>query len=162
QEPARAERKLTCGFVGKLDTKYPILQTSTKTTGKAKLTFVAQATVTKQEKTADRHKGGGKLTFSLMPEGKGGALEANYEYNQSTETTNEWKSMVEKRREIDIPDKETGWVEGRANGGWYTGYIVYKVENTGAKSEKIGLIPARVLIQAPTDSVPITWVKRAS
>ncbi|MFH8596456.1 hypothetical protein [Streptomyces rimosus] len=70
--------------------------------------------------------------------------------------------MVEERREIDIPDKEMGWLEGRANGGWYTGYIVYKVENTGAKSEKIGLIPARVLIQAPTESVLITWVKRAS
>ncbi|UKY50319.1 hypothetical protein [Streptomyces inhibens] len=59
-----------------------------------------------------------------------------------------------------------GWVEGRANGGryiGYIGYIVYKLDfsdGNGARKQKMVLIPARVLIQAPGNSVPTTFVKR--
>lgn len=153
-------RTLTCGFVGKLDTKYPTMRTTSKTIGKAKLTYVTQAKVAKEDTTTSGWKAGGKVTISASPENKGGGAETSFEYNQSTSVTNKWESMAEERRDVDIPDKTTGWLEGRANGGWYTGYILQKIDNTDGKAQKIVAIPARVLIQAPTDSAPLTWVKR--
>ncbi|MGW3012103.1 hypothetical protein ACWC9R_25210 [Streptomyces sp. NPDC001219] len=69
--------------------------------------------------------------------------------------------MAEQRRDFPVPEGMAGATfQAHANAGWYTGYIVQKVDDTDAKSEKIVTIPARVLIQAPTDDVPLTWVGR--
>ncbi|MGD3112282.1 hypothetical protein [Streptomyces sp. YGL11-2] len=161
-ELARQNRKLTCGFVGKLDTEYPTMQATSKTTGKAKLTYTTQASVSREDNTTSGWSAGGKITLTATPENQGGSAEGSFTYNQSTSTTNKWATMAEERREIDIPDKTTGWLEARANGGWYTGYILQKIDDTDGKAQKIVAIPARVLIQAPKDSAPITWVKRQS
>ncbi|MET7802905.1 hypothetical protein, partial [Streptomyces decoyicus] len=103
------------------------------------------------------------LAFSASPDNKGGAFEVGGEYNQSTETTKKWASMDQERREFAVPDGMAGGTfQAHANAGWYTGYIVQKIDNTDGKAEKIVAIPARVLIQAPHDDVPLTWVGRES
>ncbi|KPC65286.1 hypothetical protein [Streptomyces chattanoogensis] len=112
---------MPCGFVGVLDTKYPVVQTSAAVRGKAAFDYKYGATV-----------------------------------GQDTSQTSGW-SVGE------VPDRVNGWVEGRANGGEYLGYIVYKLDFTdgsGNRKQKMALIPARVLIQAPGNSVPMTFVKR--
>ncbi|WP_031487956.1 hypothetical protein [Streptomyces bicolor] len=62
-----------------------------------------------------------------------------------------------------VPDGVSGWVEVRTNGGTHLGYIVYTLDFTNAggnRKQRMVLIPARVLIQAPGNSVPMTYVKR--
>ncbi|MER6306303.1 hypothetical protein [Streptomyces sp. NPDC001657] len=156
-----------CGFVGVLDQKYPTVQSTAEVTGRAKLTYRTQATVGRDTSQTKGWSAGGKVSTTFKPEAPGpdAGGEFNFSYSESTTTTNRWTSMVEQDTEIDVPDSSVGWLDGRANGGWYTGYIVYKINLTpadGAPKQKIVAIPARVLIQAPGKSAPMTWVKRDS
>ncbi|MEU8912726.1 hypothetical protein [Streptomyces nigrescens] len=154
-------RKLTCGFVGKIDQRYPVMVTTDRVPGGTKLTYVTEASIGTEEKEVKGWKAGGKLTINLSPDNKGAALEGGGEYNQSTETTKKWASMAQQRREFTVPEGVAGGTfQAHANAGWYTGYIVQKIDNTDGKAEKIVTIPARVLIQAPDDDVPLTWVGR--
>ncbi|MEV5123339.1 hypothetical protein AB0K49_11065 [Streptomyces decoyicus] len=160
---AKGEKKLACGFVGKIDKKYPVMATTDRLPGGTKDTYVTEASIAKEEKEVSGWKAGGKLTLSAMPDNKGGQLEGSAEYNESTETTNKWAVMAQQRRDFTVPDGMAGGTfQAHANAGWYTGYIVQKVDDIGGKAEKIVAIPARVLIQAPTDNVPLTWVGRES
>ena len=156
-----------CGFVGVLDTKYPTMQTSAAVMGKAQFSYKTQATVGQDTGQTSGWSVGGKVTSQLQtPGGPGGGTagtELSFEYSQSTTTTNKWTTMTEQNNTYDVPDGVSGWVEGRANGGKYIGYIVYKLDFTsgnGDRKQKMVLIPARVLIQAPGNSVPMTFVKR--
>ncbi|MFI6764968.1 hypothetical protein [Streptomyces sp. NPDC050355] len=156
-----------CGFVGILDQKYPTVQSTAEVTGRAKLTYKTQATVGRDSSRTKGWSAGGKVSTTFKPEAPGpdAGGEFNFSYSESTTTTNRWTSMVEQDTEIDVPDSSVGWLDGRANGGWYTGYIVYKINLTpadGPPKQKIVAIPARVLIQAPGKSAPMTWVKRDS
>ncbi|MFE1174047.1 hypothetical protein [Streptomyces sp. NPDC058773] len=158
---AKQNHKLTCGFVGKIDKKYPVMKTTDRVPGGTHLTYVTNVSIGTEEKEVSGWKAGGKLTFNASPENKGGSLEGSFEYNQSTETTKKWASVDEQRRDFSVPNDVAGAAfQAHANAGWYTGYIVQKVDDTDAKAEKIVAIPARVLIQAPTDDVPLTWVGR--
>lgn len=156
-----------CGFVGVLDQKYPTVQSTAEVTGKAKLTYKTQATVGRDTSGTKGWSAGGKVSTTIHPEAPGpdAGGEFNFSYSESITTTNRWTSMAEQDTEIDVPDGSVGWLDGRANGGWYTGYIVYKINLTPADGEpkqKIVAIPARVMIQAPGKSAPMTWVKRDS
>lgn len=154
-------RKLTCGFVGKIDKKYPVLLTTDRAPGGTHLTYVTEASIGTEEKEVKGWKVGGKLTINASPDNKGIALEGGGEYNQSTETTKKWTNMSQLRRDFAVPEGMAGATfQAHANAGWYTGYIVQKIDNTDGKAEKTVVIPARVLIQAPTDDVPLTWVGR--
>ncbi|WP_369393562.1 hypothetical protein AB5J72_42940 [Streptomyces sp. CG1] len=158
---------MPCGFVGVLDEKYPIMQTSAGVMGKASFDYKFGATVGQDTSQTSGWSVGGKVTSELAtPGGPGGGkagTELNFTYSESTTTTNKWTTMVEQTNKYEVPDRVNGWVEGRANGGRYIGYIVYKLDFTNANGErrqKMVLIPARVLIQAPGNSVPMTFVKR--
>jgi hypothetical protein len=156
---AKGGKKLTCGFVGKIDQKYPVMVTTDRVPGGTKLTYVTEASVGAEDKEVKGWKVGGKLTINAYPENKGPAGEVSGEYNQSTETTKKWMSLARSQREFTVPDGvEGGTFQAHANAGWYIGYIVQKIDNTDGKAEKIVAIPARVLIQAPNDEVPLTWV----
>lgn len=158
---AKAEKKLRCGFVGKIDQKYPVMVTTDRVPGATKLTYITEASVGTEEKEVKGWKVGGKLTISASPDNKGPAIEGGGEYNQSTETTKKWMNLARSQREFTVPDGvEGGTFQAHANAGWYTGYIVQKIDDIGGKGEKIVAIPARVLIQAPNDDVPLTWVGR--
>ncbi|MFI1204982.1 hypothetical protein ACH4VR_37120 [Streptomyces sp. NPDC020883] len=158
---------MPCGFVGVLDQKYPTMQTSAGVMGKASFDYKYGATVGQDTSRTSGWSVGGKVTSQLnTPGGPGGGnagTELNFTYSESTTTTNKWTTMVEQTNKYEVPDRVNGWVEGRANGGKYIGYIVYKLDFTNASGErrqKMVLIPARVLIQAPGNSVPMTFVKR--
>ncbi|AJT63101.2 hypothetical protein T261_1415 [Streptomyces lydicus] len=158
---------MPCGFVGVLDTKYPVMQTSAGVMGKASFDYKYGATVGQDTSQTSGWSVGGKVTSQLnTPGGPGGGnagTELNFTYSESTTTTNKWTTMVEQTNKYEVPDRVNGWVEGRANGGKYIGYIVYKLDFTdgsGNRKQKMVLIPARVLIQAPGNSVPMTFVKR--
>lgn len=158
---------MPCGFVGVLDKAYPAMQTSAAVMGKAQFSYKTQATVGQDNSQTSGWSVGGKVTSQLQtPGGPGGGTagtELSFEYSQSTTTTNKWTTMTEQNNTYDVPDGVNGWVEGRANGGWYTGYTVYKldfVDADGNEKQKMVLIPARVLVQAPGNAVPMTFVKR--
>ncbi|KPI14844.1 hypothetical protein OV450_8239 [Actinobacteria bacterium OV450] len=158
---------MPCGFVGVLDTAYPVMQTSAAVMGKAQFSYKTGATVGQDTTQTSGWSIGGKVTSELStPGGPGGGkagTELNFTYSQSTSTTNRWTTMTEQTNTYDVPDGTSGWIEGRANGGTYSGYIVYKLDFVNAGGEerqKMVLIPARVLIQAPTHPAPMTFVKR--
>ncbi|KIZ17002.1 hypothetical protein [Streptomyces natalensis] len=156
-----------CGFVGVLDKAYPVMQTSASVMGKAQFSYKTQATVGQDTSQTSGWSVGGKVSSELTtPGGPGGGKagsELNFTYSESTTTTNKWTTMTEQTNTYDVPDGVSGRVEGRANGGWYIGYNVYKLDFTdgdGNRKQKMVLIPARVLIQAPGNSSPLTYVKR--
>ncbi|MFG2290638.1 hypothetical protein ACGFOU_31730 [Streptomyces sp. NPDC048595] len=157
-----------CGFVGVLEKKYPTIQSTAEVTGKAKLTYKTQATVGQDKAETKGWSVGGKVSASLVPPGdKGGVSpggEVNFTYSESTTTTNKWTSMAEQGVEIDVPEGSVGWLDGRANGGTYIGYIIAKehLASGGTEKQKLVAIPARVTVQAPGKSTPMTWVKRDS
>ncbi|ARF53407.1 hypothetical protein [Streptomyces gilvosporeus] len=158
---------MPCGFVGVLDKAYPTMQTSAAVMGKAQFSYKTQATVGQDTSQTSGWSVGGKVSSELTtpggPGGGTGGTELNFTYSQSTTTTNKWTTMTEQNNTYDVPDGTSGWVEGRANGGQYIGYTVYKLDLTdgnGDRKQKLVLIPARVLIQAPGNSVPMTFVKR--
>ncbi|MGD3108637.1 hypothetical protein [Streptomyces sp. YGL11-2] len=160
-------KPMPCGFVGVLDTKYPTMQTSAAVMGKAQFSYKTQATVGQDTSQTSGWSVGGKVSSELTtpggPGGGKGGTELNFTYSESTTTTNKWTTMTEQNNTYDVPDGVSGWVEGRANGGRYLGYIVYKldfVDGSGKEKQKLVLIPARVLIQAPGNAVPMTFVKR--
>ncbi|MFD5514028.1 hypothetical protein ACFWIB_40940 [Streptomyces sp. NPDC127051] len=166
QEPGG--QPMPCGFIGVLDKAYPVMLTSAAVMGRAQFSYKTGATVGQDTTQTSGWSIGGKVTSELStPGGPGGGkagTELNFTYSQSTSTTNRWTTMTEQNNTYDVPDNATGWVEGRANGGTYTGYIVYKLDFVGAggdERQKMVLIPARVLIQAPTHPAPMTFVKRS-
>ncbi|MEU9119419.1 hypothetical protein AB0C96_06090 [Streptomyces sp. NPDC048506] len=158
---------MPCGFVGVLDKAYPTVQTTAAVMGKAKLTYKTQAMVGQDTSQTSGWSVGGKVSATLVPPGSTGGTspggEVNFSYSESTTTTNKWTSLTEQTTDVDIPDGVSGRLEGRVNGGSYLGYIVYKLDFTngdGDRKQKMVLIPARVMIQAPSNPAPITWVKR--
>ncbi|WP_043265390.1 hypothetical protein [Streptomyces sp. CT34] len=158
---------MPCGFVGVLEQKYPSMHHSVPSMGKTTFDYKFGATVGQDTSQTSGWSAGGKVTSELTtPGGPGGGkagTEINFTYSESTTTTNKWTTMTEQTNHYDVPDGVTGYVDGRANGGKYIGYIVYKLDFTdgsGHRKQKMVLIPARVLIQAPGSSTPETFVKR--
>ncbi|WP_438490087.1 hypothetical protein [Streptomyces sp. S186] len=115
---------MPCGFVGVLDQKYPVMQTSSGVMGKASFDYKFGAMIGQDTSQTSGWSVGGKVTSELStPGGPGGGkagTELNFTYSEST-TTNKWTSMVEQTNKYEVPDGVNGWVEGRANGGRYRG-----------------------------------------
>ncbi|UQA92083.1 hypothetical protein [Streptomyces halobius] len=158
---------MPCGFVGVLDEKYPVMQSSTKVMGKGEFSYTTQATIGQDSSMTSGWSVGGKVTAELTTPGTPGGgkagTELNFTYSESTTTTNKWTNLIRQTNTYQVPDRVNGWVQGRAIGGKYIGYVVYKLDFTNAdnnRKQKMVLIPARVLIQAPGSSVPMSWVKR--
>ncbi|MGW3012102.1 hypothetical protein ACWC9R_25205 [Streptomyces sp. NPDC001219] len=69
---AKENHKLTCGFVGKIDQKYPVMKTTDRVPGGTHITYVTQASIGKEDKEVSGWKAGGKITFTASPENQGG------------------------------------------------------------------------------------------
>ncbi|GGX35689.1 hypothetical protein [Streptomyces noursei] len=145
-------------FVGKLDEKYPQRGASDGLTGEGKHTYKVTASVADEKSTTEGGEVGGKITPSIS--GGNGSVggEAGFTYGYSTTSTTKVQSTRETDVEIDVPQGKKGYLEGRANGATYTGYIVVRDLDTGNNQEHLIAIPAKVFIQAAGSSSPVTWV----
>ncbi|MFI1304103.1 hypothetical protein [Streptomyces sioyaensis] len=154
--PTETPRKfpgLRCGFVGKLDEAYPSLVQLPAGVGYKSSKVKYEAKVGREEAKKTEWNVGGKITATLTPPGETGGfgpgVEGNFQYSEATTTTKKWERTVSDEETVNIPgDDKAGWIEARANGAWYIGYIVYQIyDATPGKGLKTVLIPARVLIQ---------------
>ncbi|WP_438489938.1 hypothetical protein [Streptomyces sp. S186] len=149
-----------CMFVGKVDEKYPQRGASDGLTGEGKLTYKVTASVADESSTTEGWQVGGKITPSISGDGASVGGEASFTYSYSSTSTTKVQNTRETGVEINVPQGKKGYLEGRANGATYTGYIVVRDLDTGTNQEHLVAIPARVFIQAPGSSSSVTWVKR--
>jgi hypothetical protein len=149
-----------CMFVGYLKDKYPQRGASDGLTGEGKLTYKVTASVADEQSTTEGWQVGGKITPSISGDGVSAGGEASFTYSYSTTSTTKLQSTRESDVEITVPQGKKGYLEGRANGATYTGYIVIRDLDTSDNQEHLIAIPARAYIQAPGSSSPVTWVKR--
>ncbi|MFF4607302.1 hypothetical protein ACFY12_31775 [Streptomyces sp. NPDC001339] len=149
-----------CMFVGKVDEKYPQRGASDGLTGEGKLTYKVTASVADEKSTTEGWEVGGKITPSISGNGASTGAEASFTYSYSSTSTTKVQSTRETDVEINVPQGKKGYLEGRANGATYTGYIVVRDLDTSTNQEHLIAIPARAYVQAPGSSSPVTWVKR--
>ncbi len=69
------------------------------------------------------------------------------------------QNTLETAVEINVPQGKKGYLEGRANGAYYVGYIVLR-DIDSSNREHLVAIPARVYVQSPKTTSPVTWFKR--
>ncbi|AJT65987.1 hypothetical protein T261_4333 [Streptomyces lydicus] len=148
-----------CMFVGKVDEKYPQRGASDGLTGEGKLTYKVTASVADEQSTTEGWQVGGKITPTISGDGASAGGEASFTYSYSSTSTTKVQNTRESDVEINVPQGKKGYLEGRANGATYTGYIVVR-DLDSSNQEHIVAIPARVFIQAPGSSSSVTWVKR--
>ncbi|MCQ4044719.1 hypothetical protein ACFOSC_20570 [Streptantibioticus rubrisoli] len=150
-----------CVFVGKLDEngKYPVKGSSDGVAGEAKLTYKVSASVTNEKSVTEGWSAGGKITPKIG-DGKSEIQgEASFSYSYATTSTNRVQNTLETSVEINIPKGQKGYLEGRANGAYYVGYIVLRDIDSG-NQEHLVAIPARVYVQSAKTTSPLTWFKR--
>ncbi|WP_039629563.1 hypothetical protein [Streptomyces sp. 769] len=160
QHPAYGQTA-PCVFVGKLDEKYPVRAGTGGLAGEGKLTYKVEASVTDEKSTTEGWSAGGKITPKLGSGDKGGEVggEASFAYSYTATSLNRVTDTLATSVEINVPKDRKGYLEGRANGAYYTGYIVLR-DIDGNHQETVVAIPARVYVQAPNTTSPITWFKR--
>ncbi|GAU66453.1 hypothetical protein SSP35_03_01010 [Streptomyces sp. NBRC 110611] len=149
-----------CMFVGKLDEKYPQRGASDGLTGEGKLTYKVSASVADESSTTEGWQVGGKITPKIGDGESEVGGEASFTYSYSSTSTTKVQNTKETDVEINVPQGKKGYLEGRANGATYTGYIVVRDLDTSTNQEHVVAIPARVFIQAPGSGSSVTWVKR--
>ncbi|MFB7175993.1 hypothetical protein ACFCYM_35090 [Streptomyces sp. NPDC056254] len=151
-----------CVFVGKLDEKYPVRGASDAMAGEGKLTYKISASVTDERSVTEGWSAGGKIAPKLISKDQADiGAEASFSYSYTSTSVSRVQNTLETAAEITVPKNKRGYLEGRANGAYYTGYVVLR-DIDGSNQESIVAIPARVYIQAPHSSTPLTWFKRLS
>ncbi|MFJ3176769.1 hypothetical protein ACIPJK_39625 [Streptomyces roseus] len=151
-----------CVFVGKLDEKYPVRGASDAITGEGKLTYKISASVTDEKSVTEGWSAGGKIAPKLISKDQADiGAEASFSYSYTSTSVSRVQNTLETAVEINVPKDKRGYLEGRANGAYYTGYLVLR-DIDGSNQETTVAIPARVYVQAPHSSTPITWFKRLS
>lgn len=163
-----------CMFVGKLDTrdgsKYPKLGSSSGLLGGGKKTYTVSGQVTDEKSETSGWSVGGKFTpkVTMTPAGDNGGAggevggEASFTYSYSSTTVNRVTSTTEDKTEVEFPSDKKGSLQGRRDGAYYVGYIIVdSVEDTdyGSGTEHLKAIPARVYVQSPTTSTPVSYFK---
>ncbi|MEU0663403.1 hypothetical protein [Streptomyces lavendulocolor] len=150
-----------CVFVGTLDEKYPVRGVSDGVTGESKLTYKVSATVWNEESVTKGWSAGGKITPKIGDGSAGGEIsgEASFTYSYAVTSATKLVNTQETAVEVNVPQGKKGYLEGRANGAYYTGYIVLRDIDTNQKEHMVA-IPARAYVQAPTSSSAVTWFKR--
>ncbi|MFK0265297.1 hypothetical protein ACIQU1_28820 [Streptomyces angustmyceticus] len=162
-----------CMFIGKLDTapdsKYPKAGASTGIAGGGKKTYkVSQQLTDEKSDMAGWSVGGkvsGKVTSTPANGGAGGEAgpEFSFTYSYSSTSTKRNMQQVDDQTEVEFPSDKKGSLQGRRDGAYYVGYIV--VDSVGdpassaANKERLFAIPARVFVQSPQSSTPVTYFK---
>ncbi|KOT84720.1 hypothetical protein ADK70_22570 [Streptomyces rimosus subsp. pseudoverticillatus] len=167
-----------CVFAGKLDetqgSKYPKLGTGGGVAGGAKKTFTISGQVTDENSSSEGWSVGGKFTpkATLSPTGDeggpGGEVggELGFTYSYSSTSLNRVTATQEEKVEMDFTDStKKGSLQGRRDGAYYVGYIFVDYQesagpaNGNGSKEHIKAIPARVYVQSPKSSTPVTYFK---
>ncbi len=159
-DPARVGQKPPCAFVGKLTDKYPVRGSAGDgLAGGGKLTYKISSSVADEKSETEGWSVGGKITPKVSDGKNELPGEASFTYSYSSTSTKKLQSTLETDVEMTVPDgKNKGWLEPRGNGGYYTGYIVYRQNND--TEQRMVAVPARVYVQAHDTTSPITWFKR--
>ncbi|KOU07338.1 hypothetical protein ADK86_04680 [Streptomyces sp. NRRL F-5755] len=162
-----------CMFVGKLDTapesKYPKTGGGGALAGGGKKTFKTSHQITDEKsEVAGWSVGGkvaGKITSSPEKGGIGGEAgpEFNFAYSYSSTSTKRNTLQSDDTTEADFPSDVKGSLQGRRDGAYYVGYILaygHGDPTSSAKDkERLIAIPARVYVQSPKSSTPLTYFK---
>ncbi|MEU8682320.1 hypothetical protein [Streptomyces sp. NPDC048611] len=160
-----------CVFVGKLDTKpgskYPKIGSSSAVLGGGKKTYKVTGQVTDEKSTTDGWSVGGKFTPKVTTTpangGTGGELggEAGFTYSWSVTTTERKMTGVDDQTEVTFPSDKKGSLQGRRDGAYYVGYLVVRYADpkgfARAEEERLIAIPARVYVQSPKSSTPVSY-----
>ncbi|MFF7227967.1 hypothetical protein [Streptomyces sioyaensis] len=156
-----------CIFVGKVDEKWPVRGSTDGVAGGGTLNYKVSGSVTDEKSTTEGWSAGGKISPKITgtPAGdKGGAGgeiggEVSFTYSYSSTSLKRVMNTLETSVQIEVPNDKKGYLEGRANGAYYTGYIVVR-DIDGNNQESLVAIPARAYVQAPDTTSPQTWFKR--
>ncbi|WP_128502328.1 hypothetical protein [Streptomyces inhibens] len=149
-----------CVFVGKLDEKYPVRGASDAMAGEGKLTYKVSASVTDEKSVTEGWSAGGKITPKIISKDAAEVgAEASFTYSYASTSLNRVQNTLETAAEISVPKDKRGYLEGRANGAYYTGYLVLRDIDSN-NQEAVVAVPARVYVQAPDTTTPVTWFKR--
>ncbi|MER5417968.1 hypothetical protein [Streptomyces virginiae] len=151
-----------CIFVGKIDEKYPVRGASDALAGEGKLTYKISASVTDEKSTTEGWSAGGKVSPKIISKDQADlGAEASFSYSYASTSVSRVQNTLETAVEINVPNSKRGYLEGRANGAYYIGYIVLR-DIDGSNQESVMAVPARVYIQAPQSNTPLIWFKRVS
>ncbi|MFH0518536.1 hypothetical protein ACHBTE_15320 [Streptomyces sp. M41] len=149
-----------CVFVGKLDERYPVRGASVAMAGQGELTYKVAAAVTDEKSVTEGWSAGGAITPKLISKDQAEiGAEASFTYSYASTSVTRLQSTLETSVKINVPPGKRGYLEGRANGAYYTGYIVLR-DIDADNHEATAAIPARVYVQAPFTTTPVTWFKR--
>ncbi|MBL1087687.1 hypothetical protein JK359_38150 [Streptomyces actinomycinicus] len=149
-----------CVFVGKLDEKHPVRGASHAMAGEGKLTYKVSASVNDEKSVTEGWSAGGKITPKLISKDQADiGAELSFSYSYASTSVTRLQNTLETDVEIEVPADKRGFLEGRANGAYYTGYIVLR-DIDGDNQESTMAVPARVYVQAPGTTTPVTWFKR--
>ncbi|MEU8781812.1 hypothetical protein [Streptomyces sp. NPDC048637] len=159
-DPARQGQKPPCAFVGKVTEKYPVKGGGGDgLAGGGKLTYKISSSVTDEKSETEGWSAGGKIAPKLSDGKNEFPVEASFTYSYASTSVKRLQNTLETGVEINVPDgKQKGWLEPRANGAYYTGYIVYRQNNEA--QQRMVAVPTRVYIQARDTTSPLTWFKR--
>ncbi|WP_030985768.1 hypothetical protein [Streptomyces sp. NRRL S-1813] len=164
-----------CVFVGVLDdrpgSKYPKLGTGGGIAGGGKKTYSVSGQVTDEKSATTVWSVGGKFTPKVTSTpangGAGGEIggEIGFTYSYSSTSLNRVTGTQEDKYETEFPADKKGSLQGRRDGAYYVGYLFVQYQavpgapGTGPEKEHIKAIPARVYVQSPKSSTPVTYFK---
>lgn len=173
--PQNTAKANPCVFVGKLDptsgSKYPKVDGGSGIAGGGKKTYTVGGQVTEENSSTSGWSVGGKFTPKLTSTpadgglGGEGALEASFTYSFSSTSINRQMTSQEDKTEVEFPSEKKGSLQGRRDGAYYIGYLFVDYQGNpdmapgGKESEHLKAIPARVYVQSPTTSTPVTYFK---
>ncbi|MFF7232085.1 hypothetical protein [Streptomyces sioyaensis] len=172
--PQNTAKANPCVFVGKLDptsgSKYPKVDGGSGMAGGGKKTYTVGGQVTEENSSTSGWSVGGKFTPKLTSTpadgGKGGegALEVSFTYSYSSTSLNRQMTSQEDKTEVEFPANTKGSLQGRRDGAYYIGYLFVDYQGTEKapgtpEKEHLRAIPARVYVQSPQTSTPVTYFK---
>ncbi|MEV5481890.1 MULTISPECIES: hypothetical protein [Streptomyces] len=149
-----------CMFVGYVTEKYPQRGASGGLMGAGTVKHNVSLSVADEKSTTNGWQAGGKITAKIGDGESEAGGEANFTYSSSSTSTTKVQSSHGTDIQFDVPQGKKGYLEGRANGATYTGYIVVRDIDTSNQQEHLIAIPARAYVQEPGMNSPVTWVER--
>ena len=160
QSPSTVGQAPPCMFVGYSTEKYPRQDSSPSRVGPDKFIYKVSSSVTDEQSTTSGWQVGGEITPKIGDGESEVGGKVSFGYSYSTTSTTKVQNTNETDFNVDVPQGKKGYLEGRANGAIYTGYIVVRHLDPSTNKESLVAIPARAYVQAPGSSSPTTWLTR--
>ncbi|MFI1159309.1 hypothetical protein [Streptomyces sioyaensis] len=151
-----------CVFVGKIADaqadKWPVRKEAGAVSAVDEFIKKISASVTDEKSVTDGWTVGGKITPKLGDGKSEVGGEVSFAYNYASTFTRKVQSTEEEDIKILPQGTKQVSVESRANGAYYTGYIV--VRGPIEKGQRLIAIPAKAFVQSPETGQPVSWFKR--